>query len=307
MGMRIGRWPAIMWALSLVSAGGSILAQSTPESISQPEQNTNVAVVELYTSEGCDDCPSADNLLRELREEFGGRVVPLAFHVDVWDHLGWKDPFSTPEGTRRHRAVSRNLIQTTRVYTPAMVVNGQAMFGGANAEKARAEIRAALDRPAPAKVELTLTTEGKPVPAIPPLDAPPPPPPSAPEASATGVVRVQITARFAKAADRPDRVAVLVLLAEDGLSSEVTTGENKGRTLRHEGVVRWFELLRPAPEKPAEEPPKATEGPRDSLSLSIDLAERAPGINPARAWVAAVLVDESTWRVLGATRQPLPR
>jgi hypothetical protein len=78
-------------------------------------------VVELFTSQGCNSCPPADAYLGELAKR--GDVLPLAFHVDYWDYIGWKDPFAQRQWTDRQRAYSRSLGLRT-IYTPQVVVQG---------------------------------------------------------------------------------------------------------------------------------------------------------------------------------------
>jgi hypothetical protein len=85
-------------------------------------------VVELFTSQGCSSCPPADALMQELakRED----VIPLSLHVDYWDYIGWKDEFARPENTKRQRGYARSAGRKM-VYTPEMIINGQDGIVGA--------------------------------------------------------------------------------------------------------------------------------------------------------------------------------
>jgi len=95
-------------------------------------------VVELFTSEGCSSCPPADALLFDLRKDDG--ILPLAFHVDYWDYLGWQDRFAKHDFTNRQRGYARAL-GSPMVYTPQMVVNGSEHVVGS----ARSKVYAAID------------------------------------------------------------------------------------------------------------------------------------------------------------------
>jgi len=89
--------------------------------LTEPAQaDPRPAVVELFTSQGCSSCPPADALLGEVARR--NDVIALGFHIDYWDNLGWKDPFSTPQSTERQRRYAR--LFGTPVYTPQLVVDG---------------------------------------------------------------------------------------------------------------------------------------------------------------------------------------
>jgi hypothetical protein len=112
-------------------------------------------VVELFTSQGCNSCPPADAYLTELTRQPG--IIALAYHVDYWNQLGWKDPFSNPASTARQRAYARALGLKT-IYTPQMVINGRYDTVGSDRSQVAAAIAvAAADN---AAIPLSLTLEG---------------------------------------------------------------------------------------------------------------------------------------------------
>ncbi len=163
-------------------------------------------LVELFTSEGCSSCPPADSLLRELEARQpvpGVEVIPLGFHVDYWDDLGWKDRFSSPDYTRRQQEY-RARFGLDSVYTPQMVVDGRVQFVGNDSAAAFDAIRRAARDPKPA-IGLRRTSDGK----------------------------LQIDVGRS-----PRRADVLLVITEGNLSTSVGAGENRGRSLRHTGVVR---------------------------------------------------------------------
>src|SRR5882757_9487139 len=106
--------------------------------IAPAEAGERPIVVELFTSEGCSSCPPADALLAGLASR--PEVLALSFHVDYWDRLGWKDPFSSPEATQRQHRYAE-LLGTSTVYTPQIIVDGKWQAVGSD----RSEVERALD------------------------------------------------------------------------------------------------------------------------------------------------------------------
>ena len=169
-----------------------------------------VAVVELFTSEGCSSCPSADRVLAEIEEQRrrdGQNVIALAFHVDYWNRLGWKDRFSARVYSDRQRWYALHEPEP-RVYTPQMIVQGREEFIGSHRDAARRAIQKALGEPARASVSL--------------------------EARDIGPDEWNTTFEVRNA--KPGDHLTLALLRRDA-STRVVAGENAGNTLRHVNVV----------------------------------------------------------------------
>ncbi|MCF0074723.1 DUF1223 domain-containing protein [Dyadobacter sp. CY261] len=116
--------------------------------------NTGFAVVELFTSEGCSSCPPADKLLAKIQEENAGKpVYLLAFHVDYWNHQGWRDVFSDREFTKRQYQYAGWLNLET-VYTPQVVVNGKHELIGSQEETLKRALNIELRSAAPAQLNV---------------------------------------------------------------------------------------------------------------------------------------------------------
>lgn len=98
------------------------------------DASTSVVVLELYTSQGCSSCPSADALLEKVKNQYTDDVISLSYHVDYWNYIGWQDPFSKPEYAEKQTAYNYKFKNRTN-YTPQLVVNGQAHFVGSSTTK----------------------------------------------------------------------------------------------------------------------------------------------------------------------------
>lgn len=176
-----------------------------------------VAVVELFTSEGCSSCPPADALLGKLPGILQGlisgdsdHVFLLAFHVDYWNDLGWNDRFSDAAYSDRQRMYCRELESS--VYTPQMIVNGSVQFTGSNKMAAISAIRNALQHPA----ANSLSAQG-----------------------AWDKQKRQCDISYTIQGPLKD-ITLHAALLEDSASTDVARGENGGLTLHHTHVVRTF-------------------------------------------------------------------
>src|SRR5438105_829629 len=126
-----------------------------------PKLGPAPVVVELFTSQGCSSCPPADALIHGIANDpaMRGRVIPLAFHVDYWDSLGWRDPFSSAEWTQRQARYARTM-RLSSAYTPQAVVNGTREFVGSNRSALSAALEKASNDKALAEITLTARREG---------------------------------------------------------------------------------------------------------------------------------------------------
>ncbi|MBO0910721.1 MAG: DUF1223 domain-containing protein [Acidobacteria bacterium] len=199
---RCQQWLSAALLASLVAASGvarSSTADRTP------------VLVELFTSEGCSSCPAADALLGTLdsTQPFrDAQLIVLEEHVDYWDDLGWRDPFSSHALTERQSEYVSKLHLETGPYTPQMVVDGSEAFVGSNRTRAARAFERAARWP---KVTMEISS----------LDR----------------ERGKLFARISTAAV-PQEAELFVAVALDRAQSQVLRGENGGRQLRHVAVVR---------------------------------------------------------------------
>jgi hypothetical protein len=172
-----------------------------------------VALVELYTSEGCSSCPPAERWLGQAWPQARfDQAIPLALHVNYWDYIGWKDPYADPRFTDRQREYAR-LRNSSTVYTPQVVLQGRderAWPAGLNAK-----VRAINQQPAAWNLKVSAQT-------------------------GSDQLRLYLQADPVAALSGTAPPKAFVALTYSGLVSKVTRGENAGETLHHDHVVRAF-------------------------------------------------------------------
>jgi hypothetical protein len=206
----------LLAAVLIASLGIKTLAgshQVAPRAALAEGSDAQPVLLELFTSEGCSSCPPADALLKQLDE--AGRinnveVIAIEEHVDYWDHLGWRDPFSSHDWTARQEDYARSFGRDG-VYTPQLVVNGRRELVGSSSREVQQNIVEA------SKIH-------------------------------SAVLRLSTVAVSAKSAEfsinienaPPEARSARLLLAvtERGLSSNVLRGENEGHNLSHAPVLR---------------------------------------------------------------------
>lgn len=188
------------------------------ETCSKKSPAHTVALLELYTSEGCSSCPPADKFVSGMHVGGGGanapasvsgltldQVVPLSLHVDYWDYIGWKDSFGQHTFTERQKALSQNAGSHT-IYTPEVFIAGKELRDWSS--DLQAAIRRVNARPAQADITIRLGS------------------------LSGGSLPVEVKAKAAQGSK------LYVALYQNDLVTEVRSGENRGATLRHDYVVR---------------------------------------------------------------------
>ena len=213
--MRMRRIAFIAW----LAAGFSTVSSDAASPACHAQSGEYVVpLVELYTSEGCDSCPAADRWLSTRFAAGRGDVVALAFHVDYWDRLGWKDRFATPAFTQRqHDAMRAN--RATFVYTPQVLLQGRD-FREWRSDASALRIDSAHKQRAGTRIVADASPGGHDV-----------------------VVRADVT----RPPGSREKAIVGFAYVDSGLVTQVKAGENRGVRLVHDHVVRAFETQPLAP------------------------------------------------------------
>jgi hypothetical protein len=216
MGVARERFGLIPWLSGVVLlAGVAWLFVDRPPAFSQtrPESGAGPVVLELFTSEGCSSCPPADALLSEIGSSTKG-VIPLAYHVDYWNHLGWSDPFSSREFSARQEAYSR-AMNLGGEYTPQVVIEGQSQYVGSDRRGIASAVAAASEGSAEGRVTLNSTVDGEQPRAI----------------------HIKVSAELPAPGAGGSHELVLAIF-ENGLVSDIGAGENSGRKITYDYTVR---------------------------------------------------------------------
>ena len=245
LGMRSLQYVAIF-----AFAASSLFGESlTFESGSSP-----ASLIELYASEGCSSCPPADAWISRLKTnpDLWKRIVPVVFHVDYWNNLGWPDRFANAANTTRQRRYA-SVWGTNSVYTPGFVLNGREW-------RDWAQTRAPAEPSAVKAGKLTVTTNDASVQVV-----------FAPEYSIPAPLRVEFA-----------------LLGSD-LESDVKRGENSGRKLRHDFTVLYFAVAPMRLENgrfmaSLALPPKTTDTPA-ALAAWVTFGDAQPPLQATGGWL----------------------
>ncbi len=177
---------------------------------------SNPVIIELFTSQGCSSCPAADKNLTDLLSKSaleGKQVFGLSFHVDYWNYIGWKDPYSSRVFTERQRNYA-DIMKLQSIYTPQMIINGKDEFVGSNKDKAEEVIKNASSK--------------KPVYVI-----------SVKQFSIDGDL---LKLSYSIDSD-PGTEVINLAVVERTVENYVSRGENQGRKLHHDNVVVAFKTI----------------------------------------------------------------
>ena len=217
---------------------------------------SRVTLVELFTSEGCSSCPPAEKWLNrtEARTDLWKRVVPVAFHVDYWDYIGWPDRFATREHSKRQKAY-RKVGHTRGVYTPGFVVGGREWRGWFR--------NPTLELPADVDVgSISVDVQGG-----------------------------RFDARFQPAVEVPESLELHVARLGFDFVTEVGAGENHGRTLEHKFVVLGWSRHRMsvgdggAYEASGDLPAASNPSPREAMAVWVSVPGDPFPIQAAGNWL----------------------
>jgi hypothetical protein len=262
---RFAELPVVRAVALFAALATSGVAQAAGAMCAAHSPAHRIALVELYSSEGCNSCPPADHWLGQWKDSGAAQgIVPLALHVDYWNSLGWTDRFSQHRFTERQQNLT-DLAGGHTIYTPEIFVSGRELRSWSQPESFDERIHTVTAEPAQADVALELA----------PL--------------AQGANGFGVDARFTSRPTIHDPLNAYVAVYENALTSQVRAGENKGATLHHERVVRqWIGPV-----------PLADDSAQIRREIAFDPAEAADSLaQPGKFGVVAFVENAATGEVL---------
>lgn len=203
------KWLVILIASGLAGLGVATKIRPEHAKASGKISFQHFAILELFTSEGCSSCPPADRLLPQLAA-IDASVIPLSFHVDYWDRLGWKDPFSDHQFTNRQNEYGED-FKLESIYTPQLIINGQYELVGSNKSAAENDIKKLLAETATVTISI--------------------------DQVAKSADKLSVSCRLTGSWNKSTLLAAVI---EKHAATEVKGGENKGAKLSHTNIVRTF-------------------------------------------------------------------
>jgi hypothetical protein len=269
MEITLKRWGLVPWIVSVTAVSAFALG-FFDKAVAVSERGAAAAagpvVLEMFTSQGCSSCPPADALLSEIGSTTKN-VIPLAYHVDYWNHLGWSDPFSSPKFSRRQSSYAR-AMDLGGEYTPQAVIEGSSQCVGSDGRSIWRAVDAArsasnLDR---VNLHASLAVERP------------------------RTLRIRVSAQLSSGSATGNR-DVMVAIFENGLVTRIGGGENGGREITYDYTVRNL--------VPAFELDSAHDGSVER-QFSVDLD---PSWSLDHLGVAAFIQDTESLRISGAASQ----
>ena len=241
-------------------------ASALPSTVETPR---TPVLIELFTSEGCSSCPPADALLAKLDRSQpvnGAELIVLSEHVDYWNDIGWKDPYSSHEYSERQRAYAARFGRGS-VYTPQMVIDGHSELVGSDERRA---IQAVENETKFAKVPLSL---------------------SAIRFESKNKLGMHVEVGPLGPSIAAHSARLFLAIADDSDESQVSRGENAGRTLKHVAVLRSLVSV-------------GTVGKTDKVSRDISVKFSSEGGRPLR--IVGIIQESTAGRVLGVASARFP-